>query len=349
MSLWASSVARTIMLTVTVLYPEDRQIPDLAVEQEIFGPEVRLIRAAKPSFADLDPADCVAVDGLMIMRWAVTAADLDRFTRLRCVVRMGVGYDKLDRKALAGRNILICNVPDYGTTEVADHAIALALILRRGILLHHEMQRKDPPAPFRSFQHPLIERLGTQTFGIIGLGRIGTAVALRAKALQFRVVFYDPYLPNGAELALGIARAATLEDLLRQTNTLSIHAPLTPETKGLVGAKEFALMPKNAVVVNDARGAIIDVDALYDALKDGHLAGAGLDVLPQEPPVEQIPKLLAAYRAREPWLEGRFVVTPHSAWLTPQSWEDTRRKSAETMRAALLTNQPQNVITPEMY
>src|SRR5207248_1563694 len=189
--------------------------------------------------------------------------------------------DKLDRAAAAARNVLICNVPDYGTTEVADHAIALALTLRRGILLHHEMQRKDPPAPFRSFQHPLIERLGTQTFGIIGLGRIGTAVALRAKALQFRVMFYDPYLPNGAELALGIARAATLPDLLRQTNTLSIHAPLTPETKGILGREEFALMPKNAVVVNDARGAIIDVDALYDALKDGHLAGAGLDVLPQ--------------------------------------------------------------------
>ena len=134
-------------MTVTVLYPEDRQIPDLALEQEIFGPDVRLIRAAKPSLAELDPADCAAADGLMIMRWAVTAADLHRFPRLRCVVRMGVGYDKLDRKALAERNILVCNVPDYVTTEVADHAMALALTLRRGILLHHELQRRDPPAP----------------------------------------------------------------------------------------------------------------------------------------------------------------------------------------------------------
>jgi C-terminal binding protein len=168
-------------MTVTVLYPEDRQIPDLAMEQEIFGPDARLIRAAKPSFAELDPADCAAADGLMIMRWAVTAADLDRFPQLRCVVPMGVGYDKLDRKALTERNILVCNVPDYGTTEVADHAVALALTLRRGILLHHELQRRDPPAPWRSFQHPMIRRLGVQNFGIIGLGRIGTAVALRAK------------------------------------------------------------------------------------------------------------------------------------------------------------------------
>src|SRR5947207_2305359 len=150
-------------------------------------------------------------------------------------------------------------------------------------------------------------------FGVIGLGRIGTAVALRAKAFNFRVVFYDPYLPNGAELALGISRAATLEDLLRQTNTLSIHAPLTPETRNLLGREQFALMPKGAVVVNDARGAIIDVDALYDALRDEHIAAAGLDVLPVEPPVEPIPKLLRAYRAKEPWLEGPLVIPPPSA------------------------------------
>jgi C-terminal binding protein len=195
----------------------------------------------------------------------------------------------------------------------------------------------------------MIQRLGTQTFGIVGLGRIGTAVALRAKAFNFRVVFYDPHLPNGAELALGIERAPTLEDLLRQTNTLSIHAPLTPETRGLLRREQLALLPKDAVVVNDARGPILDLDALYDLMRDGHIAAAGLDVLPQEPPVEPIPKLLAAYRAKEPWLEGRLVITPHSAWLTPHSWEDTRKKSAETMRAALLTNRPQNVITPEMY
>jgi phosphoglycerate dehydrogenase-like enzyme len=335
-------------MPATVLYPEARQQPD-DLEREVFGPDVRIVKRDTAALSELSDADCAAADGLMILGFPVTGADLARFPRLRAIVRMGVGYDKLDRAAAAERNILICNVPDYGTTEVADHAIALALTLRRGILLHHELQRKNPPAPFRSFQHPLIERLGRQTFGIVGLGRIGTAVALRAKALQFRVVFYDPYLPNGSELALGIERAATLEDLLRQTNTLSIHAPLTPETRGMLGREQLALLPKGAVVVNDARGPILDLDALAELMRADHIAGAGLDVLPQEPPVEPIPELLRAYRAREPWLEGRLVVTPHSAWLTPHSWEDTRRKSAETMRAALLTNKPQNVITPEMF
>lgn len=335
-------------MPITVLYPEARQQPD-TLENEVFGRDVEIVKRDTSALAELSDADCAQADGLMIMGFAVTGADLARFPRLRAIVRMGVGYDKLDRPAAAQRNILVCNVPDYGTTEVADHAIALALTLRRGILLHHEMQRADPPAPFRSFQHPLIQRLGQQTFGIVGLGRIGTAVALRAKALQFRVVFYDPYLPNGAELALAIERAPSLEDLLRQTDTLSIHAPLTPETNGMLGRDQLSLLKQGAVVVNDARGPILDLDALYDLLKSEHIAGAGLDVLPQEPPIEPIPRLLQAYRAREKWLEGRLVVTPHSAWLTPHSFEDTRRKSAETMRAALLTNRPQNVITPEMF
>ena len=335
-------------MAVTVLYPEERQIPDDSLEREIFGPEVRILRRSARRLADLDPADCAEVDGLMIMRYAVSTEDIDRFPRLRAIVRMGVGYDRIARPAAAARNILVCNVPDYGTTEVADHAVALALSLRRGVILYHERQRQNPPA-WGLVKGELIRRLGAQTFGIIGLGRIGTAVALRARAFGFRVMFYDPHLPNGIELALGIARAATLEDLLRQTDTLSIHTPLTLETRGMLGHAQLGLLPKGAVVVNTARGPIIELDALYALLRDEHIAAAGLDVLPVEPPVEPVPELLRAYRVREPWLEGRLVITPHAAWFTPESEHDTRIKSAETMRAALLTNRPQNVITPEMY
>jgi phosphoglycerate dehydrogenase-like enzyme len=336
-------------MAVTVLYPEERQIPDDGFEAEIFGPEVRIVRRHVKTLAELDPPDCTEVDGLMIMRYAVTPEDIARFPRLRAIVRMGVGYDKIARPAAAARNVLVCNVPDYGTTEVADHAMALALSLRRGIILYHERQRQNPPAPWGPVKDELIRRLGVQTFGILGLGRIGTAVALRARAFGFRVMFYDPHLPNGAELALGIGRAATLEDLLRQTDTLSVHTPLTPETRGMLGHAQLSLLRKDAVVVNTARGPIIDLDAMLALLRDRHIAAAGLDVLPVEPPVEPIPELLRAYRAREPWLEGRLVVTPHAAWFTPQSEHDTRVKSAETMRAALLTNRPQNVITPDMF
>ncbi|HEY1258488.1 MAG TPA: C-terminal binding protein [Stellaceae bacterium] len=336
-------------MPVTVLYPEDRQVPDLDLETRVFGPEVRLVRRTKQKLAELDPEDCAEIDGLMIMRHAVSADDIARFPRLRAIVRMGVGYDKIDRPAAAAKNVLVCNVPDYGTTEVADHAMALALALRRGVILYHERMRADPPAPWGAVKNDLIRRMGVQNFGILGLGRIGTAVALRARAFGFRVAFYDPYLPNGAELALGIGRAASLEDLLRQTDTLSVHTPLTRETKGLLGNAQLSLLPQGAVVVNTARGPIVDLDALLALLRSGHLAAAGIDVLPVEPPVEPIPEILRAYRAREPGLEGRLVITPHAAWFTPQSEHDTRVKSAETMRAALLTNRPKNVITPEMY
>jgi C-terminal binding protein len=242
---------------------------------------------------------------------------------------------------------MVLNVPDYGTTEVADHAMSLALALRRGLLLHHELQRKDPPAAWRFVLDPLVRRSSVQTFGIIGMGRIGTAVALRAKAFGFRVVFFDPHLPNGVELGLGIGRAPTLEALLRVSDVLSVHAPLTPETRGMVGERELAWLPKGAVVVNTARGPILDIDALAAALRSGHLAGVGLDVVPVEPPVEPVPELLRAYRAREPWVEGRLIITPHSAFHTPEAWEDIRVKSAETMRAALLGPKAQNVIAPE--
>jgi phosphoglycerate dehydrogenase-like enzyme len=335
------------MTTATVLYSEN-SYPDDSVERRIYGSDVRVIFPKAPNaLADLPDADCAVAEGLMILRFKVNANDFKRFPRLRAICRMGVGYDNLDRVAAAERQIMVLNVPDYGTTEVADHAMALALALRRGLLLHHETQRANPPAVWRYIDDPLVRRSSVQTFGIVGMGRIATAVALRAKAFGFRVVFHDPYLPNGVELGLGIQRAATLEELLTQTDTLSVHTPLTRETRGLLGLRELSLLPKGAVVINTARGPIIDIDALARLLKSRHLAGVGLDVVPVEPPVEPVPELIRAYRAREEWTLGRLIITPHSAFFTPQAWDDIRSKSAETMRAALLGPRPQNVILPE--
>jgi phosphoglycerate dehydrogenase-like enzyme len=335
------------MTSATVLYSENNY-PDDSVERRIYGPDVRVIfPKASTSLADLSDEDCAAAEGLMILRFKVFAKDLERFPRLRAICRMGVGYDNLDRVAAADRQIMILNVPDYGTTEVADHAMALALSLRRGLLLHHEAQRASPPAAWRYIDDPLVRRSSVQTFGIVGMGRIATAVGLRAKAFGFRVIFYDPHLPNGVELGLGVQRAPTLEALLSQTDTLSVHAPLTRETRGLLGLKELSLLPKGAIVVNTARGPIVDIDALATLLKSGHLAGVGLDVVPVEPPVEPVSELMRAYRAREAWTLGRLIITPHSAFYSPQAWDDIRSKSAETMRAALLGPRPQNVIPPE--
>ena len=330
-----------------VLYPE-RMYADDSVERRVFGPGTTIVMRDAATLEDLDQADCDPVEGLMVFRQFAPAAALARFPKLRAIVRMGVGYDRIDRGWCAAHGVTVCNVPDYGTMEVADHAIALVLALRRGLVLHHEAQRRPVPAPWAAMEHPLLRRLSVQTFGIIGIGRIGSAAALRAKAFGFDVVFFDPLVSNGTELALGVRRVRTLDALLAQSDVLSIHAPQTPETTLMIGARELALLPKGAVVVNTARGRIIDIDALEAALRSGHLAGAGLDVIPVEPPVDPVPNLLRCYRDREAWLEGRLIVTPHSAFFTPEAWDDIRQKSAETMAAAL-SNLPQNVIDPTSY
>ncbi len=328
----------------TVLYPE-RMYADDAEERRIFGPGVSVLMRDVMAVAELEDADCAAAEGLMIFRAWMSEADFARFPKLRAVVRMGVGYDRLDRAAAARRGVIVCNVPDYGTTEVADHAIALAVALSRGLIHHHERQR-GPAADWAVIPDPAIRRFSSRVFGVLGLGRIGTAAALRAKALGFPVMFYDPHLPNGTELAIGVRRAASLHELLEQADVLSVHAPLTRHTEGMLGAAEFARMPAGSVVVNTARGPIMDFDALLAALRSGHIAAAGLDVMPVEPPVEPWPALLQAYRDREPGLEGRLIITPHSAFWSPEAEWDIRIKSAETMAAAL-GNRPQNVISPE--
>ncbi|MBP0443184.1 C-terminal binding protein [Roseomonas sp. SSH11] len=332
-------------MAVTVMQAEGLY-PDDAVERAVLGPDVCIIQVNSARFADLPDSLLAEVEGLFVFRHWLTADDIARFPKLRCVVRMGVGYDRLDRPTLASRGVTVCNLPDYGTTEVADHAIALALTLRRGLLLQHEAQRADPPAPWAPIDSPLVQRPSNRTFGILGLGRIGTAVALRAKAFGWRVLFHDPYLPNGTELALGIQRAREIEDLFTQADTLSIHTPLTRVTRGLVNERLLRLMPAGAVLVNTARGPILDLDALERCLRDGTIAGAGLDVLPEEPPGPTIPSLLAAYRARESWLAGRLIITPHSAYHSPDSVADIRQKSSETMRDVLLERRMTNVILP---
>ncbi|TDH62266.1 C-terminal binding protein [Dankookia rubra] len=334
-------------MTLTVLEPEGLY-PDTRLEQGILGPDVRILQGnAKASLAELPDSLLAEAEGLMTLRMAVPAEQVARMPKLKVVVRMGVGYDRVDRAACAARGITVCNVPDYGTQEVAEFAVLLALSLRRGLILYHETQRGPDPAPWAVLRSPLVRRQEVQTFGILGLGRIGSAAALRAKAFGYRVVFHDPAQPNGWDRALGIQRARSMEELLAQSDVLSIHCPLTRTTRGLIGERELRMLPRNAVVVNTARGPILDIDALERCLRDGHIAGAGLDVIPEEPPKDPIPSLLRAYRAREAWLEGRLVITPHIAFHSPEAWDDIRLKGAETMRDVLVEGRRTNVIPPE--
>ena len=260
---------------------------------------------------------------------------------------MGVGYDRLDRSALAARSVTVCNVPDYGTCEIADHALALTLSLRRGILLHHERQRTPYLQGWTYISTPLVQRIQQQTFGILGLGRIGTAAALRAKAFGWDVLFYDPFLPNGVDKSLGVERTKSLEDLFRRSTTLSIHCNLTPTTRNLITYPLLSLLPPQAILINTARGEVLSLTCLERALRENVIAGAALDVLPEEPiPEDNVHPLIKAYRDKEEWLVGRLVVTPHAAYYSPQSFVDIRVKSAETMRGVLIEGERGNVVDP---
>jgi len=262
---------------------------------------------------------------------------------------MGVGYDRLDRVALAKRNVTVCNVPDYGTAEIADHALALILSLRRGVLLHHERQRQPFVDPWMIIDTPLVARLQRATFGILGLGRIGTAAALRAKAFGWNVLFYDPYVPNGFDRSLGVERTKDIKELFRRSTTLTIHCACTRETRGMIGWDLVSLMPRGSILVNTGRGEVLQLDAVQQGLKEGILSGAGLDVLPEEPiPEDNVHPLITAYREKEAWLQGRLVLTCHSAFYSPESFVDIRLKSAETIRDVLIDGGRSNIITPDM-
>ncbi|GAA5870068.1 hypothetical protein JCM1840_003572 [Sporobolomyces johnsonii] len=341
--------------------------PDTTLEDAIFAAqsphahdyEVRFVRGNLSVGGDgpmmgiesLSDELCKSVDGLMVFRHYLTRKDIDRFTQCKVVVRMGVGYDRLDRVALGERNITVCNVPDYGTNEIADHALALALSLRRGILLHHELQRSDPPAPWQVIDTPLVSRLQKAVFGIVGLGRIGTAVALRAKAFGWDVIFYDPYLSNGVDKALQLTRVRSLAELFQRASTVSLHCPHTRETRRLIDSSLLSLLQPGSVLINTSRGEVVDLDGVEEALRSGKLAGVALDVLPVEPiPDDEaaVHPLIKAYRAKDGWLRGRMVLTPHSAFHSPESLFDIRIKSAQTMREVLIDGLDTNVILPTM-
>ena len=269
------------------------------------------------------PPEVLTADALILWHGPqITATELAMMPHCRAIIRNGVGYDSVDIKAAADAGIPVCNVPDYGTEEVADHALALTLALYRQLFpLDAEAKRLG----WKITVAPRMRRLRTQTFGLIGLGRIGMATALRAKAFGFRTVFYDPYAVVGMHKAVGVERVGTLDELLRAADVISIHCPLSPETRGLIGAREIALLRPGAFLVNTARGDIVQKKAVFDSLRSGHLGGAGLDVVEAEP-------LRTAEEASTP----NLIVTCHAAFCSPEGLIEMRSTSARIARAAVL-------------
>ncbi len=319
--------------TLRVLFP-DAPFETLDVEQAALGDGVTIDHFRETDAAAVPEESWAACDAIILYHlMPMPEAVLTRAPRCRILVRAGVGFDSVDLAAAGKLGIPVCNVPDYGTTDVADHAIALMLGLRRALPFLSDRLRTDPVGNWDFAATPMTQqRLRGQTVGIVGLGRIGLAAARRAAAFDMPVGFYDPYLPVGQDLASGYRRFDTLDDLLGWADVVSVHTPLTGETRGMFDAAAFAAMKPGAILVNTARGPIVDIDALHDALRSGRLGGAGLDVLPVEPPDPAHP-LIAAFAADADWLRGRLYLTPHAAFACPQSLHDLRRLTGVTVRA----------------
>jgi len=310
--------------SVIILCPHEFIFTDRAasVETPLLA-DVADVRTVWLEFNAPFPGAVLAADALILWHGpAVTGEVIARLSRCRAIIRNGVGFDSIDTAAASAANIPVCNVPDYGTEEVADHALALTLALYRQLFpLDAEAKRLG----WKIEVATRMRRLRTQTFGIVGLGRIGTATALRAKAFGFRVVFFDPYVPVGMHKAVGVERAGSLDELLCASDTVSLHCPLSAQTRGMIGPREIARMKAGSFLVNTARGDIVKKDAVFAALRCGHLAGAGLDVLEAEP-----------LRTPEEAATPNLIVTCHAAFCSPEGLVEMRSTSARIARAAIL-------------
>jgi D-3-phosphoglycerate dehydrogenase/C-terminal binding protein len=263
--------------------------------------------------------------------------------KCRCIVSLAVGYDHIDIMRAGEHGIPVCNVPDYGTEEVADSTMAFILCLaRKTDFFNHRVRSGDAGWNWR-LGIPA-KRIRGSVLGIIGLGRIGIATAIRAKAFGFRVCFHDPYVPEGIGKALGIEMIGERSELLTISDIVSIHTPLTEITHGMINMEFFSAMKRNAILVNTARGQLFDsLNTIERALREGLVAAIGTDVLPQEPPDIDHP-LIRSWRADAGWISGRLLVSPHAAFYAEESLHDLCAKALATARNAVLGQTIRNIV-----
>jgi lactate dehydrogenase-like 2-hydroxyacid dehydrogenase len=314
------------MIRVLIIDPQFADDPD--IERTVAGPDVAF-EIIRPGSGDVSEDALRRADAVLNCRsrHLLPARLIDVMERTRIIAQAGVGFNHIDIEAAARRGIPVCNTPDYGTREVADHAMALLLALTRGVTAYNNrLLKRDDAWSTLALPLPPVRRLDGQMLGIIGLGRIGTAMAMRARAFGIHVIFHDLHLPPGHELALGLRRVETLAQLLAASDIVSIHCPLADDTANLIDDQSLAAMKPGAILINTARGGIVDLDAVHRALANGRLCAAALDVLPREP-LDRAHPLIAAWTRGEGWLEGRLLLTPHAAFYTPESLADMRRLS----------------------
>ncbi len=333
------------MTPLKILVPDAHQ-RDLDVERSVSGEHFQYLVFDEIDAAAIPERHWRECDAILVWhRMRIERRTVELLANCKHIIRVGVGFDIVDVEACRQAGIPVSNVPNYGTTEVADHAMAMLLHLARGIGTYERRLKADPVQGFDSENVPVVRRIRSSTFGAVGMGRIGTAVARRAAAFDMKVTYYDPYLPEGHELGIGFERKGSLRELLASADVVSLHVPLSGSTRAMVDDELLGQFKDDSILINIARGGLVDIDAVERALRSGKLAAAGLDVLPVEPP-SPLPTLLEAWRAEEEWLTGRLVVTPHSAFYSKAGYSDMRRFSVEILMDYLLRGKLRNNVNP---
>jgi D-3-phosphoglycerate dehydrogenase / 2-oxoglutarate reductase len=286
---------------------------------------------------DADVAEALSAADVVMSHHTVPITNdaISRASHLRAVVVCGTGFDHVDVDAAAGRGIAVANVPDYCTEEVSDHALALLLALDRKLPILTSLVRAGRWDDLGA--HPL-RRLRGQVLGLYGFGKIARRLAAKAAPLGLHMLAFDPYVSRDEIESAGVEPAGDLEALLEPSDYVSLHAQLTSETHRIFGVQTFARMKEGSFLVNCSRGELVDETALYDALSDGHLGGAALDVLDEEPMDTANPLLRL----------DNVIVTPHAAWWSEESEEELHEKSAYAVVEVLGGRPPPHLVNTAM-
>ena len=306
------------------LEPEQRVLTSLGVE----------LRPAQCKSEEEIIALTQDADAILNCYAKITARVIEKLNHCKVIARYGIGVDNVDLVAATRAGIVVTNVPDYCIDEVSDHALALLLSLARQIVA---ADRAVKGGAWDVVAHGGIRRLRGQTLGLLGFGKIAKALASKVQPLGMKVLVYDPYLESELIFHHG-AEAASLDSLLAESDAISIHVPLSPETRNLIGQTELARMKSTAFLINTSRGGIVDEQALAIAIKEGRLGGAALDVLSIEPlppdhPLLQVPNV---------------ILTPHMAFYSRESVIELQTKAAEEVARALRGEPPRSPVNPEV-
>jgi len=295
---------------VAILNPDYEPV----VEREMFAKAGYQLIVAQCSTDEETIAAVSEAEGIIDIYCKITDFVARNIPKCKVIVRAGVGYDMIDVKACRANGIQVCNVPDYCTEEVSDHAVALMMMLQRKLMQHFQFVQAKK---WDGMLVGEVRRLNALTLGVIGFGAIGRRFAVKMKEIVPNIIAFDPYLDDGYFQKIGVKRVG-VEDALLNSDLISLHCPLTPENYHIISNDILNRMTRKPIIINTSRGGLIDQEALIKALEEGLISAAGLDVVENEPNVPQ--KFLTM---------NNVIITPHTAWYSTDADLEDRTRSVE--------------------